>query len=241
MKQKFVNRRKKNTKESWTEIKRKAVAMELVWCCCLVAQSCLTLCEPIDYSPSGSSGAWILQAILEWAAMSSCRRSSQPRDWTQVSWITGRFFTIWATRAAWVCLGYHNDISLVIFIGIYFSQLQKFGSPRSSAGRSSFWWVLSSWLVDSHLLAMSSPGLSLPLLLSTPVDLIRTSALWSHLTIITSEKTHLQISPHWAVQLQHLHSLRTQVSPMQSWSEMPFLHFCLISPIAVPLCCVSSP
>ena len=46
---------------------------------------------------------------------------------------------------------------------------------------------------------MSSPGLSLPLLLSTPVDLIRISSLWSHLTIITSEKTHLQISSHWVV------------------------------------------
>ena len=54
MKQKFVNGRKKHTKESWTEIKRLVVAMELVWCC-LVAQSCLTLCDPIGYSPSGSS------------------------------------------------------------------------------------------------------------------------------------------------------------------------------------------
>jgi len=37
----------------------------------------------------------ILQArILEWVAMSSSRGSSQPRDQTQVSHITGRFFTI---------------------------------------------------------------------------------------------------------------------------------------------------
>ena len=41
----------------------------------------------------------ILQArILEWVAMSSSRGSSQPRDWTQVSRIAGRFFTIWATK-----------------------------------------------------------------------------------------------------------------------------------------------
>ena len=40
-----------------------------------------------------------LQArILEWVAMPSSRGSSQPRDWTQVSHIAGRFFTIWATR-----------------------------------------------------------------------------------------------------------------------------------------------
>ena len=43
----------------------------------------------------------IFQArILEWVAMPSPRGSSQPRDWTQVSWIAGRFFTIWTTREA---------------------------------------------------------------------------------------------------------------------------------------------
>ena len=31
-------------------------------CCCLVAQSCLTLCDPIDYSPPGSSVYGIFQA-----------------------------------------------------------------------------------------------------------------------------------------------------------------------------------
>ena len=43
----------------------------------------------------------LLQArILEWVAIPSSRRSSQPSDWTQVSCIAGRFFTIWATREA---------------------------------------------------------------------------------------------------------------------------------------------
>ena len=45
---------------------------------CLVAQSCLTLCNRMDCS---SSVHGILQArILEWAAMSSSKRSPQPRD-----------------------------------------------------------------------------------------------------------------------------------------------------------------
>ena len=36
-------------------------------------QSCLTLCDPIDGSPPGSSAPGILQArILEWVAISSC-------------------------------------------------------------------------------------------------------------------------------------------------------------------------
>ena len=36
--------------------------------------------------------------ILEWVAFPFSRGSSQPRDWTQVSSIVGRFFTSWATR-----------------------------------------------------------------------------------------------------------------------------------------------
>ena len=64
----------------------------------LVAQSCLTLCNPIDSSSSSVLG--ILQArILAWVAISSFRESSWHWDWTQVCTIAGRFFTIWATRA----------------------------------------------------------------------------------------------------------------------------------------------
>ena len=43
----------------------------------------------------------ILQArILEWVTFPFSRGSSQSRGWTQVSHITGRFFTSWATREA---------------------------------------------------------------------------------------------------------------------------------------------
>ena len=54
------------------------------------------LCNPMDYIVHG-----ILQArIMEWVAFLFSRVSSQPRDWTQVSHIIGRFFTRWATREA---------------------------------------------------------------------------------------------------------------------------------------------
>ena len=54
-----------------------------------VTQSCLTLCDPMDYTVHG-----ILQArILEWVAFSFSRGSSQPRNQTQVSCIAGGFFT----------------------------------------------------------------------------------------------------------------------------------------------------
>ena len=66
-----------------------------------VAQSCPTLCDPIDCSPPGSFLHGILQArILEWVAISFSRGSSQPRDRTQVSHIAGRRFNLWATREA---------------------------------------------------------------------------------------------------------------------------------------------
>ena len=69
--------------------------------CVLVTQSCPTLCDPVDCSPSGASVHGILQAvILEWVAIPFSRGSSQPRDMTPVSYITGRFFIIWATREA---------------------------------------------------------------------------------------------------------------------------------------------
>ena len=61
-----------------------------------VAQSCPTLCDPMDCSLPGSSVHGIFQTrILEWVAISFSRRSSRPRDWTQVSYIIGRCFTIW--------------------------------------------------------------------------------------------------------------------------------------------------
>ena len=66
---------------------------------CLAAQSCLTLCNPMDCSLSVSSVHGILQAgILEWVAYPFSRGSSQPRNQTQISSIEVRFFTIRATR-----------------------------------------------------------------------------------------------------------------------------------------------
>ena len=65
----------------------------------LVAHSCPTLWDPMDYSWPGSPVCGIRQArILEWVAIPFSRGSSWPRNWTQVSHIAGRFFTIWSTR-----------------------------------------------------------------------------------------------------------------------------------------------
>ena len=67
----------------------------------LVAQLCLTLCEPMDCSLPGSSVYGILQArILEWVAIPFSRGSFQPSDRTRVSCIAGRFFTVWVTQGS---------------------------------------------------------------------------------------------------------------------------------------------
>ena len=66
-----------------------------------LAQSCPTLCDPMDCSPPGSpvhgdspgkhTGVGC-HALL--------RGSSPPRDWTKVSRIVGRFFTVWTTTVS---------------------------------------------------------------------------------------------------------------------------------------------
>ena len=62
---------------------------------------CLTLCNPMDYSPPVSSVQGIFQErILEWVAISFSRGFSQPRDRTQVSCTAGGFFTLWVIREA---------------------------------------------------------------------------------------------------------------------------------------------
>ena len=68
------------------------------WSASEVAQSCPTLCDPMDCSLSGSSIHGIFQArLLEWIAIFFSRGSSWPRNQTRVS---RRHFTVWATREA---------------------------------------------------------------------------------------------------------------------------------------------
>ena len=68
---------------------------------CMFILSCSVMSDlryPMECSPPGSSVHGILQTrMLEWVVHSS-RGSSQLRDQTQVSCISGRFFTVWATR-----------------------------------------------------------------------------------------------------------------------------------------------
>ena len=98
-----TNFKRKNGSCTCNQIKNTKIGKEIIigsfhrmnevkWSEVKVAQSCPTLCDPMDYTVHG-----ILQArILEWIAIPLSRGSSQPGEKTQVSHIVGQFFTSWA-------------------------------------------------------------------------------------------------------------------------------------------------
>ena len=74
-------------------------AYKVCVCVCVLLSRVQLFATPWTIACSFVRG--ILQVrMLEWVAIPSSRGSSQPRDQTQVSCISGRFFTIWATREA---------------------------------------------------------------------------------------------------------------------------------------------
>ena len=109
-----------------------------------IAQSCPTLCYPMDCTVHG-----IFQArILEWVAIPFSRGSSQPRDQTQISRTAGRFFTSWATREA---------------LSLSFATLNSLAAScvvvRGSASMMALSWLLASngWSLHSSSWRLSSP------------------------------------------------------------------------------------
>ena len=81
-------------KNKWKDLNLSTAFMQKGFVFCLVSQLCLTFCDPMDYSPPGSSVHGILQArILEFVATPSSRGCSQLKNRTWVSCIGGKFFT----------------------------------------------------------------------------------------------------------------------------------------------------
>ena len=82
--------------QSQTRLKRlsSSSSIFMIWKWKWKSLSCVWLCDLMGCTVHG-----ILQAIiLKWVAIPFSRRSSQPRDWTQVFHIAGRLFTSWVTR-----------------------------------------------------------------------------------------------------------------------------------------------
>ena len=91
----------------FTKVRVNYAAIKEKWKKVKVTQACTTLCNPMDYTVHR-----ILQArILEWVAFSFSRGSSQPRDQTQISNITGGFSNSWATREA-----HHKTVTHIYWV-----------------------------------------------------------------------------------------------------------------------------
>ena len=97
--------------------------------------------RPHGLQPTSVYG--ILQArILEWAAISFSRGSSQPRDWTQVSCIAGRFFTIYTTRVVLI----HQHVAPPFWTSLSSGHCRALSSVPCAP-----WWVLMIHFIDSSV------------------------------------------------------------------------------------------
>ena len=117
----------------------------LAMCLCLVAQSCLTFCDPMDCSPSGSSVHEIFQArILEWIAILYSRGSFQSRDRTCVSCVsciscTGSLIlyncATWEALLMLYSLATRNSLSfLEAYICVFYKVWEAFGHYKNFHG-----------------------------------------------------------------------------------------------------------
>ena len=109
----------------------------------LVSQLFLTLCNPMDCSPLGSSVYWTQQArILEWAAIPFSRGSSPLRNRTRVSCMGRQILYTWATWEAY-------DSYTMLYIVIPNSMHSDFIVDRCwnlTFPVSSFWFFIhGSW------------------------------------------------------------------------------------------------
>ena len=119
-------------------------------------QSCLTVCNPVDCSALGSSVHGILQArILEWVAISFSRASSQPGDWTHVSYIscTGR-------QALYHSNHLGSPINMLPCVKYRASGNLMYSTERSAHALNHSWHFksASSHHPVSHLIFTTNPG-----------------------------------------------------------------------------------
>ena len=145
---------------------------------CEVAQSCLTLCDPVDCSLPSSSVRGILQArILEWVTFPFSRGSSQPWDRTQVSVIAGRHFTLCATREALI-LEPRKMKSVTVFT-FYLSVCHEVMGPEAM--------ILVFWIL------CFKPAF--PLSSFTLIKRLFSSSLLSVIKVVSSAYLRFDISP----------------------------------------------
>ena len=130
------------------------ITYQLPMCSCVymkwvkVAQTCPTLCNPMDCIVIG-----ILQArTLEWVAFPFSSESSQPRNRTGISYIAGWLFTNWAMMASVYMWSEVKSLSRVrLFVTPWMVAHQA--SPSMEFSRHEYWSGLSI-----HPLFLFCPG-----------------------------------------------------------------------------------
>ena len=154
------------------------------------AQSCLTLCNPMDCSSPGSSVLGIFQAIiLEWIAIPLSRGSSQLRDWIHISCVGRQILTTKTPRKSHI--GWSVQFSSVQSL----SHVQLFAMPWIAAHQASLS-ITSSWSLLKLMpieLVMPSRHLILccPLLLLPPVP--------PSIRVFSNESTlHMRWPKYWS-------------------------------------------
>ena len=109
----------------------------LMLCWCQVARLCLTLCDPMDCSPPGSSVHGTLQArIQEWVAISFSRAFSWPRDWSCIFYVSSI-----GTSATWEAL------TVTQFSSVQLSHVRLFAAPWTAAHQTSLSFTISQSLL----------------------------------------------------------------------------------------------
>ena len=113
------------------------------FCMCSVAESCLTVCSPMNHSPPATSVHRIsLARILEWVAIPFSRGSSPLRNRTRVSCMGRQILYTWATWEAY-------DSYTMLYIVIPNSMHSDFIVDRCwnlTFPVSSFWFFIhGSW------------------------------------------------------------------------------------------------
>ena len=172
-------------------------------CACVCAQSlqsCLTLCDPMDCSPPGSSVHGICQArILVWASMPSSRESSWSTDWSWVSFVSCiAFFTHWAAGEAQVQLYnrvIHNFWRLYSIIVQSLSRVWLFATPCTVARQASLSFTNSQSLLKFMSIESVTP--SNHLILCWPLLLL--PSIFLSIRVFSNESAlHIRWPKYWS-------------------------------------------
>ena len=141
-------------------------------CWCSVGQLCPAVCDPMDYSPPGSSVHGISQArVLGWVAIFFFRGSSRPRDWICVFCIGRQILYAEPPGKPQICLSVQfssvQSLSHVRLFATPWIAACQASLPITNSQSSLKLTSIESMMPSSHLCRPEMPS-SYPLLSPSP-------------------------------------------------------------------------